>query len=268
MQRNRFSLVSLALMAAVGDSGSAGGGSFADSVGASEAPAAPVVANGKKFSYFFKTEKIKDEQGNVIGDGRKHPTVEAVLPVPQAPDLIEVLSYFGETEKAADGKTDVLTKRAKVALMLVESAQDLIYQEGRRQINEFFEKDPKGTFTATNFDLSKMELEVIALMDRGSRGAWAPSEEDLKSFNEDYTNIMVQEVQYEAKRVKVHCDQFSKGFVKIKNDKVALGKMQEFLVGYAARTQNMEANAQTYEWLAARVKKYLEAEEKNFSDAL
>ena len=265
MQRNKFSLVSLAVLAAVGEAG--GGGGFADSVGATETNS-PAVVSGKKVSYFFKTEKIKDDAGNTIGDGRKHPTVEAVLPVPSAADLIEVLSFFGETEKAADGKTDTLTRRAKVAQMLMESAHDLVYQEGRRQINEFFEKDPKGTFTATNFDLAKMDLEAIALMDRGSRGAWAPSEEDLKSFCEDYTNIMVQEVQYEAKRVKVHCDQFTKGFVKIKNDKVALGKMHEFLVGYASRTQNMEGNAQTYEWLAARLKKYLEAEEKNFADAL
>lgn len=265
MQRNRFSLVQVTPMAAVGEGSAA---SFADAVGASDAPATPQIANGKKFSYFFKTEAIKDEDGKKIGDGRKHPTVEAVLPVPQAADIIEALSYVGETEKAADGKTDVATKAAKVAALILETVQDLIYQAGRGQINDFLDKDPKGTFTATNFDLNKLTLEAVALMDRGSRGAWAPAEDDLKAFNEDYTNIMVQEVQYEAKRVKVHCDQFTKGFAKIKNDKVALGKMQEFLVGYAARTQNMDDNAQTYEWLVARLKKYISAEEKNFADAL
>lgn len=264
-KRSTFSLVSLAVMAQAGDDGSTGGG-FAAAVGAE--PATPQIANGKKFSYFFKTEKIKDADGNSIGDGRKHPTVEAVLPVPQAGDIIEALSYVGETEKSADGRTDVPTKAAKVAALILETVQDLIYQAGRGQINDFLEKDPKATFTATNFDLSKLTLETVALMDRGSRGAWAPSEEDLKSFCEDYTNIMVQEVQYEAKRVKVHCDQFTKGFVKIKNDKVALGKMQEFLVGYASRTQNMEGNTQTYEWLDARLKRYIAAEEKNFADAL
>lgn len=258
---NRNLLSGLVLMAAVGE-GSTGGGS----VGEAAAPTA--IVNGKEFSFFFKTEKLKDDGGAVIGDGRKHPTVTAVLPVSQPLDIIEAFSFLGETEKSADGKTEVLTKRAKTATLILETIQDLHYQAARGQINDWLEKTPSGTFTATNFDLSKLTLEYIASLDKGSRGAWAPSEDDLKVFNEDYTMIFVQEVRYDPKRVKVHCDQFTKGFVKIKNDKIALGKMGEFLTIYASKTANMESNEQTYAWLLARIKKYEKAEEKNFADAL
>jgi len=266
--RAKFSVLTTAMFAAIGD-GSAGG-SFADAVGATVpgAPGAPTVVNGREFSYFFKTEKVRDENNNIIGDGRKHPNVVAVLPVVQVGDIIDKLSYLGEMETLEDGKTQRPTSRAKTAALILETVQDLHYQAGRSQINDFLEKNPAGTFTATNFDLSKLTLEYVASQDRASRGVWSPSEEDMKSFNEDYTMIFVQEVQYDPKRVKVHCEQFSKGYAKIRNDKIALGKMQEFLTVWAGKTQNMEQNFQTYEWLLARSNKYLKADDRNFADAL
>ena len=47
-------------------------------------------------------------------------------------------------------------------------------------------------------------------------------------------------------------------------------EIQDYLTAYAATTseENMAVNAQTYQWLCARCKKYLEAEEKNYADAL
>lgn len=239
--------------------------SFADSVGASdEAAATPAVKDGKEVKYFFKTTKVKDADGKVIGEGRKHPDVVAVLPMPSMESIHHFLNCYKQVGE--DGKTPTL--ESKVAEMLVDQIHDLIVQAGRSQINDFLENNPEGTFSATNFDLAKMTLEYIATLDRGSRGAWAPSDEELAAFNEDYTNVFVYEVQYDPKKVKVHCDQYAKGFTKIKSDKIALGKMQEFLTVWASKTAAMDTHSQTYEWLAARLNKYLKAEEKNYADAL
>lgn len=262
------------LMAAVSES-SAGSGGFAEAVGASDAPAtpaAPNVVNGKEVKYFFKTEKIKDEEGKPIGEGRKHPDVTAVLPMPSPVDVINYLSNFGATEKVnKDGKeVEVPTLLSKVAKLVMEGVEELVISAGRSQINDFLEKDPKGTFTANNFDLSKLTLEFIATLEKGRRGAWAPSDEDMKAFTDDYTQVMVHLVNYDPKKVKVHCDVFSKGLSKVKADKVAVDKMKQFLVLYASKATEdaMKLNEQTYEWLMGKADKYLEAEEKNFADAL
>lgn len=247
------------------------GASFADSVGASDP--APQVLNTKEFKYFFKTPVIKDEEGKEIGKGEKHPDVTAAFPVPSVEQLIEALSHVGETVTVGEGKDkkEVPTQPAKVAALILDTINELIKDAGKVQINEFLEKNadnPEARFSATQFDLSRLTLEYIATLEKGQRGAWAPSEDDLKAFNEDYTNIFVHEVQYDPKKVKVHCDQFTKGFAKIKADKLAVQKMKDFLMVWASKTQNMDTNEPTYGWLIARADKYLKAEEKNFAEAL
>lgn len=209
------------------------------------------VVDGRACKYFFKTEKIRDEEGKVIGAGRKHPDVEAVLPEPTAQEIYDYLNGGG-----------------KVSDMIKDAVFDIIFQAGRNQINDWLEKNPEGTFTATEFDLDKLTLEYIANLPKGQRGAWSPSDEDLKTFCEDYTMVLINAVQYDPKKVKVHCEQFLKGLAKLKNDKVAVQKMKDFLQVYATNTENMDDNEQVYGWLIARADKYLAAEEKNFADAL
>lgn len=246
------------LMAAAGDG----------TEGAAGADVPAVVPNGKEFSFFFKSREVKDTEGKVISIIPAHPTVAAVLPVTQGLDVIEIMSHLGETELTEDGKTSKPTVGSKVAQLVLEMVQDLHYQAARGQINDWLEKNEGKQFSATNFDLSKLTLEFIAQQERGSRGAWAPSEDDMKAFCEDYTVIFVQEVQYDVKKVKVHCDQFVGGYKKIKNDKIALRKMLEFLTIWASKTNNMDALLDTYGWLVARANKYATAEEKDFASAL
>lgn len=273
MNSTRFSLISsmLAICYAAADDATGGAAAgFAAAVGAgsdpaSDAPAVTVqpIANGKETTYFFKTEKIKDAAGKVIGDGRKHPDVKAILPYPTEVDVINFLSHAGA--KDGEGKP---TPESKVAALIMEGVSDLIFQAGRAQINDWLDKNEGGTFTATNFDLAKLTLEYISTLEKGSRGAWAPSEEELKAFNEDYTNVFLHIIKYDAKKVPLHCEQFAKGFSKIKNDKRAVEKMLEFLTGWASNTTAMEEHADTYQWLVAKASKYLKAEEKNYADAL
>jgi hypothetical protein len=251
---------------------------FADAVGASEAPAA--VMNGKEMKYFFKTPEIvvKDDEGKEISrsKGEKHPDVTAVLPVPTPEDAINYLAYFGEQEVLNEGTKDekkVLTSRAKIAAYIMDLLYDAVKDAGKMQINEFLEKnegDTKARFTPTMFDLSKLTLEYIANLPKGQRGAWAPSEDELKTFCENYTNVLVHEVNYEPKRVKVHCDQIMKGFAKIKADKVAVEKMKQFLTVWASKVteDTMGEHEAVFSWLNNRADKYLKAEEKNFADAL
>lgn len=238
-----------------------------ESTEVAEEPATP-VANGKKVKYFFKKEKIKDANGKVIGEGRKHPDVEAVLPMPTELEVIEMLSHAGE--KTEDGKS--LTPEAKVAALIMEGLQDLVVQAGRSQINDWLdrEENKNGTFTAAMFDLNKLTLAYISTLEKGSRGAWAPSEEELKAFGEEYTNVFLHVVGYDAKKVPLHVDHYQKGLTKLRNDKKALEKMVDFLALWAAnaKPEAVEEHQETYDWLVARCHKYLKAEEKNYAEAL
>jgi hypothetical protein len=209
-----------------------------------------IVVSGKEFKMHFKTETLKDEDGNEVGKGRKHPDVSFVAPVPSAEDVIAELSQDGP-----------------VRSLLLDSIYDIIATAAKNQVNEWREKNPEGTFTPTLFDLSKLTLRAIALTPKKERGGWAPSEQDLKDFVEDYRHTMLTLVGYDPKKVGTHCKNFEKGLIKIKNEKPILAKLKEILTIWAARTETMEDSAQTYDWFIARIDRWLKAEEKNTVDA-
>ena len=203
------------------------------------------TVNAKEFKYFFKTTKLTDETGAPIGEGRKHPDVVVSLPVPDTEQVIQLLAQEGPVRK-----------------MLMDAVEDVIFSAGRQQINSYLENNPDGTFTNEMFDLSKLTLEAIALIPKKERGAWAPGKEDLDAFCEDYKQVMVHDIGYDAKRVGTHCNNFSKGLIKIKNDKPILAKVKELLLTWAAKSPNIDEHQQTYDWFVARIEKWLKAEEK------
>lgn len=210
----------------------------------------PII--GKEFVYFFKTDVLRDSDGKAIGKGRKHPDVKAILPVPVT--LEEVI------ERAQ--------KEPKIVQLVLDALNDQIFLAGRAQINAWREDNPEGDFTPALFDLNKLSLEYIATLDRKSRGAYAPSDDELKSFAEDYSDVMINTVQYDTKKVATHVDLFKKGCIKIKTNKVALGKLRDVMAIYASRTENMEEQEQVYEWLTARIERWIKAEEKDYSEAI
>lgn len=217
------------------------------------APAVPVgEATSQAFNFFFKTDKIRDDEGKVIGNGRKHPDVKAVLPVPTFADLIKMLQDKG-----------------KEAQLILESAVDTIYNQARVQINDWREANGLDKdFTATNFDLSKLSLSAIASMPRGERGAAAISDEDWTAFLDDYHQVMVKEVGYDEKKVKLAILHFKVQLRRIKNDKPAVQKLLDLLNVWASKTSAMEDHVACYEDLTKRAKKYLAAEEKDVAAAL
>lgn len=217
-----------------------------------------VPAGHKLFTYFFKTEVLKDEEGKEIGKGKKHPDVKVAVPVPSVEEVITFLA-------AADG-----TKEAKVRDLILDQIGDAIFLAGRQQINEFREANPDKEFTAADMDLAKLNLQTIAETPKGQRGAWSPADEDFKNFNELYTDVLVHKVSYDPKKTKTHCDHWKNGMAKVKNNKPVVGKLQEFLTVFAAHCaeEDLKEVEQTYTWLMNRATKYMKAEEKDFLQAL
>ena len=204
------------------------------------------------FSFHFRTDKLRDDEGKVIGTGRKHPSVEAVLPIPTFNQLIEHLQAGG-----------------KEAELILDGVVQLIDAAAREQINNWRESNGLDKdFTATAFDLGKLSLTAIANTPKAERAGAAISDEDWTAFLADYTHVMTQIVGYDANKVKLHVTHLKVKLARMKNDKPSVKKMLEFLNVWAAKTEAMDDHVSCYEELVKRATKYLNAEEKELANAL
>ena len=222
-----------------------------------EANAAPTpLPYGKTtthpFSFHFRTDKVRDDEGKVIGNGRKHPSVEAVLPIPTYNQLIEQLQAGG-----------------KEAEVILDGVVQLIDAAAREHINNWREANGLDKdFAATFFDLSKLSLTAIANTPKAERAGASISDEDWTAFLNDYTHVMTQIVGYDANKVKLHVTHLKVRLARMKNDKPSVKKMLEFMNIWAAKTEALDDHVACYDELTKRATKYLNAEEKELANAL
>lgn len=210
------------------------------------------TATTAEFNFFFRTDKVRDDEGKVIGTGRKHPDVKAVLPVPTYANLISYLELGG-----------------KEAALILEGVVGLIDNAARSQINDFRETQGLDKdFTPTQFNLDKLSLTAIANTPRSERSGPAISDEDWTAFLDDYAHTMVHVVGYEEKKVKLHIMHFKVQLRRIKNDKPSVQKLLDLLNVWASKTENLEDHQACFQDLEKRATKYLKAEDRNTAEAL
>lgn len=207
-------------------------------------------ANTKEFVFHFRTEKVRDENGNVIGEGKKLPEFKAILVTPTDEEIINMI--------AANGKE---------ADYLREVINGAIYSAARGQINDYRESNPDKDITADALDLSKLTFSAIANTPKESRAAPEIPEEVYNSFYEDYRKVLVASGK-ELNRVNKHIVLFKAQFRTVRFDKPALTVLQDNLNLWAAKTEEMEDNKEVFEMLTNKLTKYLNAEEKNVAAAL
>jgi hypothetical protein len=213
---------------------------------------APGYATSADFAFGFRTDKIRDDEGKVIATGRKHPDVKAVFAVPTFADLIAYLQLGG-----------------KEAELLVDAAKAQIEAAARQQINDWREANGLDkNFTTTDFNLNGLTLAAIASMDKKDRAGASISDEDWTAFLDDYTHTMVQLVNYDPGKVKLHVSHYKTQFRRIKNDKAAVQKLLDLLNVWASKTENLGDFTTCYEALDTKGKKYLKADEKDVAGAL
>lgn len=211
----------------------------------------PTVLEGSAtFSFNFRTEKIRNEQGEVIAEGKKVPPVSVILPVPSNIDLINMLGAGGLE-----------------ARYLSEVVYEAIKAAGRGQINEFIEANPDKPVTADVLDLSKLTFSAIANTPKESRAKPEIPEEVKNTFYEDYKAVIVASGK-ELKRALNHIIHFKSEFRALKYDRPSLNALRDNLNVWAAKTENMNDNTEVFEFLMTKVDKYLAAEPKNLVASL
>lgn len=221
------------------------------------APVAPAAPNGYTSlvptSFHFKVEKMRDEKGVVVGEGKKLPKADLFLPVPTRERIAEILL----------DDSDTFTKERK---LLEDAILDVVYGVARGQINAYREveanKDTPITQAVLNLD--KLDWSAIANMPKGERGTSVPSDEDLQSFFDSYLTIMPEAANKAKEKIENHIVLFKAKFKKQRAQKDLLEVFRNALAVYsaAAGEEVMEDQLAVVEYYSNMLERYLKSEEK------
>jgi hypothetical protein len=220
----------------------------------------PITATGPvalvKAAFHFKTEKLRDEKGNVIGEGKKHPSVTMDLPVPS---LVRIQEYLADP-----------VRFSKEVELLFATFQDQIYRVARGQINDFREANKDATVTAASLNYDKLDWTAIANMPKGERASTVPADEDMKAFFASYLSVMPAALNKPVKNIENHIACFDSGFKKQRSQKDILEAFTQFLSVYMTQAGDdaVEEHLEVIEYFTARLDKLLKSEEKITMDNL
>lgn len=221
------------------------------------APPAPndyVVMQPQKFH--FKKEKLRDENGKEVGEGKKLPTAELFLPVPKSSYLIDILQ-------------DTTDKYSKERALLLDAVSDVVYGVARGQINAFREvpANKETPITMSVLNLEKLDWTAIANMPKGERGSSVPSDEDIKAFLESYLEVMPAATGKTKEKIENHVALFTAKFKKQRGQKELLEVMLSALSIYVttmaeSQPDALDDHAPVIEYFQAMLERYMKAEEK------
>lgn len=226
----------------------------AETTTAAAAADSTVVMSNEKFH--FKTEKLRNEKGEVIGNGKKHPSVEIALPIPS----LQLLATF-----LADP-----AKYAKECELLRSTVLDQVYRVARGQINDFREKQPEATVTAASLNYDKLSWTAIANMPKSERSSSVPSDEDIKEFLDSYLATMPAALDKPKKNIENHVACFQAGFKKQRSQKDILEMFVNALAVYVTQAGDaaVEEHLEVIEYFQNKLTKLLKTEEKITMDDL
>jgi hypothetical protein len=240
----------VALNAVLQDGGAPASGGAA----AVQTPAIPIQTEFKEVDYHFKKEKIKNEKNEVIGEGKKHPSIKKKIPVPTMEGVLAIVQNGGKQWELLQ---DVMT--------------DAIFNQGRRQLNALRDNEPQGSerqFTDADIPDAQLTWDVIANLPKSERRGPQIADEDFDVFFNDYRAIMPKATGKDLDRIEKHIGIYKKKFSSVRTDKKALGVLNDALAVYAANTGSMEDNQEVYEYLKKRVESLMQEEDKILADAL
>lgn len=251
---NRKFALHLALLAMAADPTVAGTGETLAQATAASEPPVPAAPNGfvtmEKQSFHFKTEKLRDDKGTVIGEGKKIPKADLFLPIPKTERLIEILQGGEEYKKERE--------------LLMSAVKDVIYGVARGQINDFRESNKDKVVTAEALNYDKLDWTAIANTPAAQRGTSVPSDEDMQVFFNSYLEVMPQATNKPKEKIENHIVLFKTGFKKQRGQKDFLEVFRNALGVYvtAVNEETLEENQEVVEYFSNRLERMLSAEEK------
>jgi hypothetical protein len=220
----------------------------------------PVTAIGDavllKQSFHFKTEKLRNEKGEIVGEGKKHPSVNLDLPVPTVAYLKQILAEPASFQKEVE--------------LLLSTLTDQVYRVARGQINDFRENNKDGTVTQAALNYDKLSWAAIANMPKSERGSSVPSDEEIKAFLDSYLTVMPQALNKKKEAIENHLLCFQGVFKKQRSQKDILEMFLNALAVYMTTVgeETAEEHIEVIEYFSNRLNKMLKSEEKITMDDL
>lgn len=252
-QKKLLAVLCSAVLSDAGEATSGGGTPANGENQQPQAPQLPIPVEFKEVDYHFKKEKIKDEKGATIGEGKKHPSIKKKIPVPTIEGILAIVQNGG-----------------KQLELLQDVMVDVVFNQGRSIINKLRddENNKDKTFSEADIPDAVLAWDVIANLPKSERRGPQIPDEDFDAFFADYRGIMPKATGKDADRIEKHVGIYKKRFSSVRSDKKALGVLNDALAVYAANTGSMEDNAEVYEYLKKRVETLLKEEDKVLADAL
>lgn len=237
-------------------------GTEADTAAGQETAAAPDAYTSTapsvltKQSFHFKTEKLRNEKGEVVGNGKKHPSVSLDLPTPTIAALGAMLANPGSF-------------KAEIELLL-STIGDQVYRVARGQINDWRDANKDGTVTAAALNYDKLSWTAIANMPKSERASSVPGDEDIKAFLASYLDVMPAALNKPKANIENHILCFTTVFKKQRGQKEILEMFQNALAVYLSTVgeEGAEDHLEVIEYFGARLDKMLKTEEKITMDDL
>ena len=212
----------------------------------------PIPTEAKEVAFHFKKEKIRNQANEVIGEGKKLPSIKVAVGRPNAEGILEIV-------KAGGKELD----------LLLDAAADIVIDRVRGLINEVRAMLPDGQEIKPELiDLSQASWSIIANIPKAVRKGLGISDEDWDDFSADYRAIMPGVTQKDADRIEKHIKLFKSKYAQCRNDKKALAVLAEMLDVWAANTGSMDDNQTVYEYLKGRAASLMQEEEKVLAEAL
>lgn len=215
-------------------------------------PAAPSPnAVMVKESFHFKKEKIRDDNGVIVGEGKKLPKAELYLPIPTPEYLVSILQGGEQTAKQRD--------------LLMSALESIVYSQAREQINDIREKNKDIiTITQDRLNLDTLLWDHIANLPARERASSVPGDEDLQSFFESYLSVMPKALDKDEGKIKNHVNIFKEGFKKQRSNKPMLEVFKNFLAVYVQNVQDetLEEQGAVVTYFETKLDRMLKSEEK------
>lgn len=197
----------------------------------------------KSFKFNFKKRTIKDENGQVIGEVAKKPSIEVDLPVLSTAGVIEALQQGG---KEAD--------------VILDAVNFVFYQAARQQFDDVIENmtNPDDEVKAADLNFDKLQLSYLANLPPATRGGAAISEDEWNFFFQDYLAVMVAATGKEERRIANQIEHFKKPN-RCKANQAVLEVLVDQLSIYITKSANIEDTAQAADRLMGKFQGWIDA---------
>ena len=197
----------------------------------------------KSFKFNFKKRTIKDENGAVIGEIAKKPSIEVEIPV-----------------LSAEGIASILTSGpSKESEVILDAVNFMFYQAARQQFDDVIENlaNPDDEVKATDLNFDRLQLSYLANLPPATRGGSSISEDEWNFFFQDYLAVMVAATGKEERRIANQIEHFKKPN-RCKANQAVLEVLVDQLSIYVSKSANIEDTAQAAERLLGKFQGWID----------